>query len=224
MLYHQLSTDESMLNICVMIIESHSRGRIHQLEILNASHLTYLLWNSLFSTTIHYGHVVFCSKVIVFFTLSWIYPPLGTVTIYRERFIDFIKRFVFFARDYRTAKDVTSKHSSSQSLWDNHVRWFGTKCVCLPYIFVYTFGSVQISCLIVSFCTLLQWWPTKEHTYTIHHTPYTNQPSSFGYPRSPSLYRRRCLPWFQARMLQARTPRRMQARRFPRRRIFGENW
>lgn len=117
----------------------------------------------------------FVPKLLFFFTLSWIYPPLGTVTIYRERFIDFIKRFVFFARDYRTAKDVTSKHSSSQSLWDNHVRWFGTKCVCLPYIFVYTFGSVQISCLIVSFCTLLQWWPTKEHTYTIHHTP-TNHP------------------------------------------------
>ena len=38
------------------------------------------------------------------------------------------------------------------------------------YMFVYTFGSVKFLFLI-SFCTLLHWWSTKEHTYityTIH--------------------------------------------------------
>ena len=197
----------------------------------------YLIWHICFGTPWFQQRYTFFVPKLVFFCSHYLgsTPHQVTVTIYRDRFTDFIKSF--FLQETTVLpkticrlmfKDVTSKHNSLQSLWDNHVRLFGKKmCLLALYMFEY------IDMVLWNFYALLVFVHSCTFALMINkrntsHMPYTNQPTNqpttFGHPRSPSLYRRRCLPWFQARMLQARTPRRMQARRFPRRRIFGENW
>ena len=107
MLYHQLSTDESMLNIWVMT------NRIVAGEYINRKYWMHLIWHVCFWTPCFQQQyttaMFFCSKVILFYTYLGSTPHQVTVTIYRDRFIAFIKRLFFFARDYSTAKiDVPS--------------------------------------------------------------------------------------------------------------------